>query len=327
MKKKIRWGILATGKIARKFASDLRLLDGSLITAVGSRKKESAEIFGAEFGISQCHDSYEALAADPDVDVVYIATPHAIHGANALLCLRNGKAVLCEKAFTLNAKEGCEVVTEARARGLFLMEAMWTRFLPLVLKLREMVREGLIGEVCSVTAGFGFPATFNPRHRLFDPALGGGALLDLGIYPLSLAFFLLGPPEEVRGFARLTPSGVDGQSSMMLRHQGGAVSLLQASLCHDISDQAWINGTKGKICLHGPWWAAQALTLEQTGRAPKRVKLPFTGSGYFHEAEEVQHCLERGQTESLIMPLDETLALMEAMDRLRALWGVDYPVR
>ena len=321
-----RWGIVGLGNIARSFATGLKAVPGAELAAVGSRSQEKADKFGDEFGAAKRYGSYEALAADPDVDAVYVASPHSKHKEDSLLCLNGGKAVLCEKPFTINANEAAQVIGVARDKKVFLMEAMWTRFIPLMGKVRELVKDGAIGEIRMVQADFGFRAGFNPKSRLFDPALGGGALLDVGIYPLSFASMLLGTPEHVTGTAHLAETGVDDNSAMLLRYPKGEIAVLATSVNITTPQAATILGTAGKIQIHPPFWIPKALTLSRDGKDDERIELPYEGNGYNYEAQEVERCVGQGLTESPILPLDETLAVMKTMDTLRAQWGVKYPM-
>ncbi len=320
----IRWGILGTGNIARQFAKGLESLPDAELVAVGSRTQKSAQTFADTFG-GRAHGSYEALAADPKVDIVYVGTPHTLHAENSLLCLEHGKAVLCEKPFTLNAGEAQRVVDTARAKGLFLMEAMWTRFFPLASALRDLVRGGRIGEVKLLHADFGFRGEVGPEHRLYDPALGGGALLDLGVYPVSLASFLLGTPTAVSSQAHLGATGVDEQNALVLQHEGGALAVLSSTLRATTPQEALIMGTGGSVRLHAPWWQPQALTIRGEDGSEETLESPLPHSGYAYEAAEVGRCLQAGETESPLMPLDETLAIMHTLDTCRAAWGLRYP--
>ncbi|OQA19429.1 MAG: 1,5-anhydro-D-fructose reductase [Chloroflexi bacterium ADurb.Bin360] len=349
------WGILGTGAIAQQFARGLRDLPDAQLVAVGSRTAESAERFGRAFDVSHCHADYRALAEDPDVDVIYIGTPHPFHAENTLLCLRAGKAVLCEKPFALNAAEARMVIAEARTRRLFLMEAMWMRYLPAMVQVRRWLAEGVIGEVRMVVADFGFRAPFDPHSRLLDPALGGGALLDVGIYPVSLAFMVLGTPARVTGAAHLGVTGVDEQSAWIFEYPQGQLAVLSAAVQTTMPTEARILGTKGAIHIHAPMYRPERLTLTRKGlpefpsRLPAGIKslgrtlglnhlwkrlrraggsdyhFPLHGNGYNYEADEVAHCMREGRLESAIMPLDETLVIMETLDQLRAQWGLVYP--
>ena len=326
MTDKIRWGILGTGNIARKFATGLAALDDADLVAVGSRSQAAADAFAGEFSIANRHISYGALAADPAVDVIYIATPQSLHKDNMLLCLQAGKAVLCEKPFTINAEEAQAAINAARSRNLFLMEAMWTRYLPIMAEVRRLIAIGAIGEVRMVAADFGYRAPFNAERRTFNPELGGGALLDVGVYPISLASMLLGEPERIASMAELGETGVDEQSAMVLGYPGGQLAVLYTAVRTTTPQDATIMGTDGFIRIHSQWWVPKAMTLHQAGKDPKLIELPFTGNGYNYEAAEVHACLRAGKLESEVMPLDETLAIMQTMDRIRAQWGMRYPM-
>lgn len=321
---KIRWGILSTGHIAGVFAEGLASVDDAELVAVGSRNAESAERFGAKYNIPHRHGSYEALAADPDVDVIYVASPHTGHLEHSLICLRGGKAVLCEKPFTMNAREAEELVAEARSRGLFLMEAMWTRFLPHMVEVRRLLAEGAIGEPRMLHADFGFRRDLDPAHRLFARELGGGALLDLGIYPVSLAWMIFGAPEQVVSAAHLGSTGVDEQSAYILRFPKGQLAVLSTATRTAIPIDPVISGTEGQIVLHRPWNAPSSITLLRDGQPASTFGPAHVGNGYNYQVHEVHRCLREGRTESAIMPLDETVAIMRTLDQLRAPWGLRY---
>jgi predicted dehydrogenase len=320
-----RWGILGTGAIARQFVEGLGHLPEAEALAVGSRSEASAEMFARERGIPQRYGSYEELAADPDVDVVYVATPHPFHAGNAELCLEAGKAVLCEKPFTLNAAEAERVVGLARERGLFLMEGMWTRFFPLMERVRALISTGGIGEPRILTADFGFRAPLDPVSRLFAPDLGGGALLDVGVYCVSLATMVLGQPVRTAGLSHLGETGVDEQAAMILEHEAGRLSNLSIGIRTATPQEATILGTEGYLKIQAPWWRPITMTISRPGREDETVEAPITGNGFNYEAAEVMRCLDEGRTESGIMPLDETLSVMGTMDDLRAAWGLRYP--
>jgi dihydrodiol dehydrogenase / D-xylose 1-dehydrogenase (NADP) len=320
----VRWGILGTGNIARKFACGLRLARDSELVAVGSRSAQTASAFAREFGVARAHGSYEALM-DDDVDVVYVATPHPMHLDNMLLCLRAGKAVLCEKPFTLNEAEARQAIALARRQKLFLMEALWTRFLPPVIRLRQMLAKGVLGELRFVSADFGFCATYEPEGRLFNPDLGGGCLLDIGVYPISLATMALGQPTVVTGSAHIGQTGVDEQAAVTLGYRGGALASLYASFHADTPNEAVLIGTEGRVRLHRHWWKGGPLTRTVGGRS-RQIDVPILGNGYQYEAEEVARCLREGRLESDGMPLEQTLMVMQTLDRLRASWGLCYPM-
>lgn len=361
MAQTIRWGILGTGGIARGFAEGLKVLPDAKLQAVASRTAEKAEKFAREFGAVRGHGSYEALCADPEIDAVYVATPHHRHKDDCLLCLERQKPTLCEKPFTLNAAEAREVAAKAREKNVFCMEAMWMRFLPLIQEAREQIKRGAIGEPRALLADFGYPVAYEPKNRYFNPELGGGAMLDRGVYGISLAYFLFGPPSGVSGVAGLAPTGVDEQSAYTLTYADGKIAVLYAALRVRSTNTATLVGTRGRLTLTEPFFAPAHLRLlpydeptpdsgndNDSGsgglasrlkqnpaavalyRAAKKVMgggesvitRPAIGNGYNHEAAEVMRCLRAGLTESPIMPLDETIAIMETMDRLRGDWVI-----
>lgn len=283
-------------------------------------------MFGAQFEVSRCHASYVALANDPEVDVIYVATPHACHKESTLLALAAGKAVLCEKPFTINAREAAEVISFARAKKLFLMEAMWTRCFPLMDKLRALVASHAIGEVRMLTADFGFRAEYHEEPRLFDRAVGGGALLDVGVYPVSLASMLFGPPSRIASLAHLGPTGVGEEGAITLSHAQGQLAVLSTAVRVDTAQEAILSGTQGRIRIHRPWWRPSAMTLSREGQEDEVLEFPLAGNGYQFEAVEVMRCLRAGKLESDLMPLDETFAIMKTLDAIRAQSGLKYPM-
>ncbi|MFJ8113644.1 Gfo/Idh/MocA family protein [Streptomyces sp. NPDC096132] len=323
----VRWGILATGAIAHTFAEDLQLIpDDAELVAVGSRSVESARRFADRHGVARAHGTWHALAADPDVDVVYVATPHAAHHAAAVLCLDAGKAVLCEKPLTLNLAQAQDLVGMARKRDVFLMEAMWTYLNPAVLKMQELIADGAIGEVRSVHADFSIAVPYDPDHRLHDPGQGGGALLDLGFYVVSFAHLFLGVPSAVSAQAHLNPSGVDDNTGILLGYDSGAIAVLSCSLGTGTDQRASVNGTLGRIEIVRDFFRADGFVLHRKGREPEEFRLPTAqGNGYFREALEVARCLRAGATESPLVPLDGTLAVMATSDAARAVTGIRYP--
>ncbi len=320
-----RFGVIGTGGIASAMTRDIALLPDVSVVAVGSRTTESAERFAAEHAVPQAHSSYEALASDPDVDVVYVATPHPGHHAAALLAVTAGKAVLVEKPFMMDAAQAVSVVEAARAAGTFAMEAMWARFVPHMVKVREVLASGVIGEVTTVTADHGQWFAFDPRHRLFDPALGGGALLDLGIYPLSFASMVLGEPERVTARSTPTSTGVDAQTSVLLEYASGAHALVSTTLRAKTPCRATVVGTDGRIEIDTTFYAPTTFTVHPRVGEPWRYDEPHEGHGLRHEAAEVARCLALGLTESPVLPLDETIAIMRTMDEVRAQIGLTYP--
>ncbi|WP_049577081.1 Gfo/Idh/MocA family protein [Streptomyces sp. SBT349] len=320
----VRWGILATGSIAGKLAGDLAPLPDAEVTAVGSRSPQSAEAFARRFGIPRAHGSWAALAADPDVDVVYVATPHNAHHAAVRRCLEAGKAVLCEKPFTRSAAQAEELVDLARERGVFLMEAMWMYCNPAIRRMAELVRNGAIGEVTAVHADFGIGGPLDPGHRLLDPALAGGALLDLGVYPVSFAHLVLGEPAEIAAWGRLR-GGVDVSTGMLLGYASGAVAALTCSLVADTARTAAVTGSRGRIEFPRGFFSPERFTLHREGAEPEEFAGPGPAGSFAHQANEVMRCLRAGETESPLVPLDGSLAVMRTLDAVRDRIGLRYP--
>jgi predicted dehydrogenase len=318
MSERLRWGVIGTGGIAAVFAADLALTDSGRVVAVGSRSIERAEAFALRFAVPNRHGSYESLVADPDVDAVYVATPHPMHRADAELALRAGKPVLLEKPFTVTAAEARELVALAREQGLFLMEAMWTRFLPHVRRIRELLAEGALGEIVTVTADHGQWFPEDAEHRIFAPALAGGALLDLGVYPVAFASMVLGKPQEIRAIVTPAFTGVDGQTSMLFRYASGAHAVLTCTLAAKSPTRAAIVGTQARIEVEGDFYAPSSFTL--TTRDGEQVVSDGhqEGRGLRFEADEVARCLSEGLLESPLMPLDESVAIMETMEAVLA---------
>jgi predicted dehydrogenase len=317
----LRWGILGTGGIAHTFVSDLGFTESGIASAVGSRSQESADRFADAFGISRRHSSYASLVADPEVDVIYVATPHPMHRDNAILALRAGKPVLVEKAFAMNAGEAAEIVGAARDAGLFAMEAMWTRFLPHIAVVRDWLSQNAVGEIVSVSADHGQWFAEDPEFRLFAPELGGGALLDLGIYPVSFASMILGTPTRVASLSDPAFTGVDAQTSMLFGYAGGAQAILTCTLRARSATRAAIVGTEATIEIDGDFYAPSAVTLVSRDGSSTRIESAHAGRGLFHQADEVARRLSAGELESPLMPLDETVAIMETMDTVQAQAG------
>jgi predicted dehydrogenase len=315
------WGLIGTGGIAAAFVADLKFTRTGRPAAVGSRQVDSANRFADRFDIPNRHASYEALVADPDVDVVYVATPHPMHYANALLALRAGKPVLVEKAFTMNAAEAEDLVATARADGLFLMEAMWTRFLPHIVEIRRLLEEGALGEIVTVTADHGQWFAEDSAFRLFAPELGGGALLDLGVYPVSFASMVLGKPDRIATLIDPAFTGVDGQTSMLFGYAGGAQAVLTCTLSAKSPTRAAIVGKDARIEVDGSFYAPTSFdVISRTGERT-RFETAHEGHGLWYEAEEVARCLREGLLESPLMPLDESVEIMRTMDAVLAQAG------
>ncbi|MFW5692143.1 MAG: Gfo/Idh/MocA family protein [Chloroflexota bacterium] len=321
----IRWGIMSTGTIAHTFADALRAVNGVELLAVGSRSLERANSFGDEFGIPRRYGDYEALVGDPDIDVIYIGTPHSRHYEDVMLCLAAGKHVLCEKPLTINAVEAAELIARARAQRLFLMEAMWTRFLPGARALRERVALGDIGDVRVFQADFLTYRPFEAKHRLFNPELGGGALLDLGVYPIAFAFMLMGEPGRATSLATIGSTGVDEQMSAVLMYPNGALANITAGFQAYGAQRASIAGTRGRVEIEAHFYRPERFLVYIEDREPQRYDYKVTGNPYRYEAQEVTDCIRLGRLESALMPLAESLAIMRTMDSLRAQWGLRYP--
>jgi predicted dehydrogenase len=314
MSEPLGWGLIGTGGIADTFAADLTFTDSGRVTAVGSRRMDSADRFADRIDIPNRYASYEALVADPDVDVVYVATPHPMHHAGALLALGAGKPVLVEKPFTMNAAEAQELVTTARAEGLFLMEAMWTRFLPHIGQIRRLVSEGALGDIVTVTADHGQWFPKDRDFRLFAPELGGGALLDLGVYPISFASMVLGTPDRIVSLIDPAFTGVDGQTSMLFGYASGAQAILTCTLSAKSPTRAAIVGTDARIEIDGDFYAPTSFTLISREGERTNFDAPHEGRGLWYQADEVARCLREGLIESPLMPLDESVSIMQTMD-------------
>ena len=320
-----RWGILGPGGIARAFTSDLRTA-GLDVAAVGSRRRDNAEAFAADFGIAHAHGSYEDLVADPDVDIVYIATPHPMHAANALLALEAGKHVLVEKPFTLNAAEAAAVRDAAAERGLLAMEAMWTRYLPHMARIREVVASGVLGELRAVTADHTQRISSDPAHRLNALELGGGALLDLGIYPISFAWDVLGAPLSVVASARLGETGADTEVATIMAHESGAISTTLSASRAAGPNTASVIGTDARIDIARVWYTPTSFrVVAHDGTVLEDYVSQIEGRGMQYQALAAERFLSEGRTDSDVLPIDETVAIMATLDEVRSLVGVRYP--
>lgn len=325
----IRWGILGAGNIAHKLADAVRYDEDSELLACASRTPGKARVFAENYGID-AHDSYEALLERDDIDVVYIATTHNFHHDNGRLALAHNKPVLMEKPFTVNAAEADDLITRAREKKLFLMEAIWTRYLPAQRALRQQLRKGIVGEVKHLTASFG---GFAPPHyapRIQDPALAGGVTLDMGIYPISLFCYLLGEvPSEIESMARFSDRGVDEIASYLFRFPSGATAVISTSFNLKMKQEAMIYGSEGYIeypnFQSGPEFIHHR--HDGTDRVADSTSHPFVHeeNGFVYQVAEVARCLRAGETESPIIPLDESRAIMAVMDKMRADWGLKYP--
>jgi predicted dehydrogenase len=353
MTRTINWGFWGAGEVARQVAADLALTRGGVLHAVGSRTARSATALAAAHGVSRAVTDLGELLADAAIDVIYIATPHMLHAQDAIRCLASGKAVLCEKPLAVDEKQARQIATAARAAGRFCMEAMWSRFIPAVAQALQLARSGAIGPIVSLHGEFSDPMAFDPTSRFFAPELGGGALLDRGVYLISLAQALLGAPVAVQSMVRRAPTGVDAHTAFQLRFDGGAVAQFTASLSEVGNNAFMIAGERGRITLHDPFLCAHRFSVERrgprglpTGPAPglaarlkrslraaglqRRVDalrlgrkllastaLPFRGNGYQFQLDEVMQCLREGRIESTVMPLADSIAVARAMDQVR----------
>ncbi len=324
MQETYRWGILAPGKIAHKFATGLKLVPGAQLQAIGSRNLGRAQEFAAQYHAQKSYGSYEELAADPEVDVIYIATPHSFHMENSLLCLQHGKAVLCEKPLAINSRQVQAMIDASRQHNTFLMEALWSRFLPNILKAKELLDSEVIGKARHLEVDFGFEAVYDPESRLFNPALGGGALLDIGIYPLFFAVFLFGIPSLVESEAEFSPTGVDQSCRVKLTFASGVTADLWFTLTEHTAVEARIKGDQGEIMLPNRWYQPVNV-LTNMGPEPQETIIDFVGNGYNYQALEVQKCLSRAAIESDIWSHQNSLGLMQLMDQIRQQIGLVYP--
>jgi predicted dehydrogenase len=321
----LRWGILATGWIADLFVKDL-LMTGRTVTAVGSRSQQSADRFAARFGIPKAHGSYEALVADPNVDIVYVATPHPMHATNATMALAAGKHILVEKPFTINAAEARRIVDLATSKKLVALEAMWTRFLPHMVRIREIVASGLLGDVRSVIANHTRDLPDDPQHRLNALELGGGALLDLGIYPISFAWDILGKPEQITAMARFKPTGADAEVATLFRHAGGAISVTISTSDNPGRNVASILGSKGRIEIDATWCVPTTYRVfDNQDKLIEERTYPVEGRGMQYQAAEVERLISAGQLAGDILPPSETVEIMATLDAIRQQIGLKYP--
>lgn len=321
----VRWGILATGWIAEQFVKDLQI-HGHTVTAVGSRSQAGADRFAATFGIPKAHASYEALCADPDVDAIYVATPHPMHADNALLALANGKHVLIEKAFTVNAREAQAIADLAASKGLVALEAMWTRFLPHMLRIREIVASGVLGEIRSVVADHTQDLPDDPAHRLNALELGGGALLDLGIYPISFTFDVLGAPRTIAATATFKATGADGNIATMFTYDSGAIALTLSSSDTAGRNIATILGTEGRIEIDKVWYVPTSFRrYDSTGAKVETYNSSVTGRGMQYQAAELERLVAAGETAGSILSPSESVAIMACLDTIREQIGLKYP--
>jgi dihydrodiol dehydrogenase / D-xylose 1-dehydrogenase (NADP) len=323
--KEIRWGIIGAGRISTKFATALTGMDNTKLVAIASRNKNNAIEFANKFGIEKSYGSYEELVRDPDIDVIYIGTPNTEHKKNAELCIMNKKAVLCEKPFAINESESQYLVDLAKKNQVFLMEAMWTKFLPATKKVKEWIDLGRIGNVLKLDINFGFQSDFDASSRLYNLDLAGGALLDVGIYPIAYSIYLMNQlPIEVKSSAIIGRSGVDEQNAIIFNFENKAIATLSSAISAEVGQDATIIGDKGRIIVPTFWRADQAFLYNTDGNLIETFSEETRINGYEHEAFEVNSCLVSGKLESEVIPLNDTLNIVKIMDSLRHEWGVKY---
>jgi dihydrodiol dehydrogenase / D-xylose 1-dehydrogenase (NADP) len=325
MDKKFRWGIIGTGYIARTFAKALTYIPDAETYAVGSRTIESAATFAKNLNVPKVYDTYQGVVDDPDVDAVYIATVNSLHKQNCIDAINAGKPVLCEKPFMLNSEEAKEVITLAREKKVFLMEALWTRYIPAFQKARQMWEDGVIGDVYSATSDIGWVYERDETHPLYQPALGGGSLLDLGAYPVSIAHIVFGEPDTISSFGFVGPLGVDEQNGIVFGYKGGQLALGYSSFKVSPPMEATICGSKGYIRFNSPFYCPSSFMLRLNDQEPQLFEVPYEGNGWNYEAVEVMECLRQGKLESELASHEDTLALMRTMDRIREQMGLRFP--
>lgn len=324
MGKKVNWGIIGLGKIAHKFSQDLLLVEDANLYGVASREINKAKDFANKYQADNFYGSYKDLTNDPNIDVVYIATPHIHHCEYTLMALEAGKAVLCEKAFGMDKAEVQKMIAKASEKKLFLMEALWTRFIPGTEKVLELLNSGLVGDIKSVRADFGFKANYDPKERLFNKKLGGGALLDIGIYPVFLSLLTLGFPKEIIASAMMSPTNVDSTILMLFNYNNQATAILDANLAVDTPTEAWLHGTKGSLKMHSRFHHTESISHYKDHELVETFEVKYKGNGYYHEIKEVMNCLQKSKIESDKMPLSFSLKLIDLLDKIRKEIGLTY---
>ncbi|MDB5276272.1 MAG: gfo/Idh/MocA family oxidoreductase [Ferruginibacter sp.] len=324
IKRNYRWGILGAGRIAEKFCTALSETAGSEVYAVASRDAGKANAYAAKFNASVVFTDYNALVKDANVDIIYIATPHAFHYNQTMLCLQHNKPVLCEKPMSLSPKQTAEMIAAATKSNLFLMEGVWTRCMPFIEKTLSLIKEGVIGEPQYLQADFGFFAAFDPASRLFDKALGGGSVMDIGIYPIFLAALIFGEPSVIKSVSKLAETGVDTYASILLQYPAGESAHLLSTIDFNTPIEATIIGTKGRIQIHNPWFKATAITVHLNDGTQQDFDMPHQSNGFEHEIKEVMYCLDNGLLQSHKVPHQLTLLISKIMDEVLQQAGVNY---
>ncbi|WP_157821979.1 Gfo/Idh/MocA family protein [Tenacibaculum sp. Bg11-29] len=323
MNKKINWGIIGLGNIANKFAEDLMLSSDSILYGVASREINKAKKFSSKFNSIKYYDSYEELAKVSEIDIIYVATPHVFHFENVMMCLRNNKAVLCEKPMGLNSQEVNIMIEEAKSRKLFLMEALWTRFIPGTEKLIEILKKKLIGDILLIRADFGYKGDLNLNSRVYDKKLGGGSLLDVGIYPIYLSLLSLGLPTDIKVIASMTETNVDSNCSMLFNYKSGAKANLESSIERETPTEAYIYGSEGVLKIHSRFHHTEKITISRNGKN-EILDINYRGNGYIYEIEEVTKCLINEEVESSKLPFTTSLDLIYLIDKVKEEIGLKY---
>ncbi len=326
MKKQYNWGILGAGRIADKFCTALIHTPNASLYAVASRNVETGKAFGNKFNAPVYYDNYIDLVSDPNVDVIYIATPHVFHFEHTLLCLNHNKSVLCEKPMSISNQQTQEMISIAQKKNLFLMEAMWTACMPFIQKMKEIIGQGIIGSLQYVQADFGFSTPFDAGSRLFNKALGGGSILDVGVYPISLATLLLGEPSSIKSVSALTETKVDAYSNAILQYPNGATAHLFSAVTIETLIEATIIGTKGRIQVASPWYMATDFTIILNDGTSQSYSFPHQTNGFEYEIIEVMNCLDNGLLQSPLVTHQQTLTVSRIMDELLKQAGVDYTI-
>ncbi len=324
MKRNLRWGILGAGKIARKFGEAICATEGSAVYAVASRDMDNAKAYAHTYKATKIYFNYADLVNDENVDIIYIATPHAFHYGHTMLCLNNNKPVLCEKPMSLTLQQTTEMVAAATNNNLFLMEGMWTGCMPFVYKILSLIKEDAIGEPTYLTADFGFTAPYDAASRLFSKALGGGSVMDVGIYPIFLSTLIFGEPTTIKTVCKLTPTGVDEYANIVLQYPNGQTAHLLSSIGFNTAIEAEIIGTKGRIKIANPWFKATDFSVILNDGTKQHFSMPHTGNGFEHEIKEVMHCLDSGLLQSNKIPHQLTLSVSKIMGEILQEAGVSY---
>ena len=324
MAENFNWGIIGLGRIAHSFAKAVEIVDKTKVFAVASRSLSKAQDFANKYNAPYYYGSYEEIIQNKEIDAVYIATPHALHCENAIMCLENKIPVLCEKPFAMNSKEVKKMINSAKKHNTFLMEAIWTRFVPSLLKVEEIIQSGIIGKPTLLRSDFCFKANFDPLNRIFNKELGGGAILDIGIYPLFLSLLLFGKPHKVNSIASIGKTGIDESCGITLQYKDGEIASLTCSINVDSAKEAEIYGEKGRIKMKGTWFIPTNLTLFQNKGSVEDINFTYKGNGYEYEIIEVMNCLKENKKESNLLRLDFSLELIELMDKIRRENNITY---